>query len=158
MNVNGNYTLDDVKLDPYEISFETWVEKYKPIPNGITKHPNGQEFEAFETYGEEANFVADQDPHYVWTEVQGDFSMLLVPGMSYVNRLSYFVTRVPWTDENETVLISMDIECHCYDEEAMENEEREEYGDPDCRDCEGYGFRTVYPTEAELTMSQEENK
>jgi hypothetical protein len=152
MNLNGNYSLDDVKLDNDEITFDTWIDKYKPIPNGITKHPNGNDFESFETYGEEANFVAEQDHHYVWTEVQGDFSMLLVPGMSYVNRLSYFVTRVPWTNENETVVISMDIECHCYDEAEEEGE-----GDPDCPDCEGYGFRTVYPDDAEVKLYHEEN-
>jgi len=152
MNLNGNYSLDDVKLDNDEITFNTWVEKYKPIPNGITKYPSGNDFESFDTYGEEANFVAEQDHHYVWTEVQGDFTTLLVPGMSYVNRLSYFVTRIPWTNENETVFISMDIECHCYDEAEEDGE-----GVPDCPDCEGYGFRTVYPDDAEVKLYHEEN-
>jgi len=152
MNLNGNYSLDDVKLDNDEITFATWVKKYKPIANGITKYPSGNDYDSFETYGEEVSFVAEQDHHYVWTEVQADMCMLLVPGMSYVNRLSYFVTRVPWTNENETVVVSMEIECHCYDE-AEEDDE----GDPDCPDCEGYGFRTVYPDDAEVKLYHEEN-
>ena len=65
MNLNGNYTLDDVKLDNDEITFETWVEKYKPITNGITKYPSGKDYDSFETRGDEANFVAEQDHHYV---------------------------------------------------------------------------------------------
>jgi len=153
MNDNGNYTLDDVKLDEGEITFEAWSEKYKPIKNHITKYPNkDSEFDMFETYGEEYDHVLSQPHNKVWTEVQGDFSMLLVPGVSIINRLGYYICEEPWTDENETVVLSMDIECHCYDEAEEEGE-----GDPDCRDCEGYGFRTVYPDDAEVKLFHEEN-
>jgi hypothetical protein len=145
MNDNGNYTMDDVKLSEGEISFDDWIKKYKPIKNKITKYPDeNAEYGLFETYGEELEYVLAQDPKHVWTEVQGDYSMLLVAGVAYVNRLNYFVCEEPWTDDNETVLISIDVECECYDEEAMENEEREEYGDPSCTVCEGYGLKTEY--------------
>ena len=145
MNKNGNYTIEDVKLGEGEISFESWAEKYKPVKNHITKYPDKHsEFDMFETYGAEYEYVVSQPNNRVWTEVQGEFSMLLIPGIAIVNRLGYYVCEEPWEDDNETVVISMDIECECYDEEAMENEEREEYGDPSCTLCEGYGLRTEY--------------
>lgn len=142
MNDNGNYTIEDVvNLGPSEITFSTFEELYKPKSNHISPYGNKH----YETYGEEYEYIKTLDPRYVWTEVQGDMSMLLVTGVAFVNRLSYTVCEKPWTDEFQTVVISMDIECECYDEEAMENDEREEYGDPSCEHCEGYGLKTVYP-------------
>jgi hypothetical protein len=123
----------------------TWKEfetKYKPIPNHITKdtdHP------MFETYGEEWDFIKEQDPHKVWTWVQGDMSDLIVAGIGFVNRLGYYVCEEPWTDEWEHVLLSVEVECKCYSEDEDVVEKRDgEYGDPACEECEGYGYRTEY--------------
>jgi hypothetical protein len=138
MNDNGNLTAEDLTLAESEIDWETWVEKYKPIKNHLTEYPDAHsEYDSFETYGEEVEFVRAQDPRYVWTEVQGDFAMVLVAGFAYVNRLNYFITQEPWEDENTTVVISIDIECECYDDESGE-------GKQDCEHCEGYGLKTVY--------------
>lgn len=150
MNDNGNFTLDDVKLDNDEMTFDAWHEKYQPITNGITKYPSGNDYDMFETYGAELDFVSATDPHYVWTEVQADMCMLLVPGLAFINRLGYYVTRIPWTNQDEVVVLSMDIECHCYDESDGE-------GDPSCDDCEGYGLRTVSPDDPEVILYHEEN-
>jgi hypothetical protein len=64
-----------------------------------------------------------------------------------VNRLGYYVTELPWEDENDYVLLSVETECECYDEEAMDRGERQEYGDPNCEKCQGYGLITEYVTE-----------
>jgi hypothetical protein len=142
MNDNGNLTAEDLTLAEGEIDWETWVDTYKPIPNHLTKYPSGQPFDTFETYGEELEFVQAQDPRYVWTEVQADSSMILVAGYAYVNRLNYFICKEPWTDEDLTVVISVDVECECYDEERWES--GLDAGDPSCEHCEGYGHKTVY--------------
>lgn len=121
--------------------WQAFVDKYKPIPNKFSNQPDDY---TFETYGEEVEFVKSQDIHNIWTWVDGDMSSLLVPGFAYVNRIGYHVCEIPWTDEDEYVLLSVETECDCYDEEAMDNGEREEYGDPACTKCEGYGLVTEY--------------
>ena len=124
-----------------EMTYSQWQEKYKPIKNHITN--NGDT--SFETYGEEWDFVSEQDPRYVWTEVQGDMSFAIVAGRSYVNRLVYFVCENPWTDEDEYVLLSEEKECSCYSEdEAVLASRNDEYGDPECKECEGYGYVTEW--------------
>ena len=143
MNENGNYTqavIDDGSIWEGEMKWDEWVEKYKPIKNHITKYPDpNAEFEMFETYGEEWEFVKSQDPKYVWTEIQGDMSMLLIAGIAYVNRLNYYVCKEPWETGDEQVLISVEVECSCYDEELWD------YGaNPDCTLCEGNGTVTTY--------------
>ena len=117
-----------------------WAEKYKPIKNHFRKH---DEY-SFETYGEEVEYVKSMHPNFIWTWVDGEMCSLIVAGYSYVNRLSYYITENPWQDENDSVLLSVEKECECYDEEAMDNGERQEYGDPACDKCEGYGLVTEY--------------
>ena len=94
----------------------------------------------FETYGDEQDYVYSLDEKLVWTEVQGDCSMLLLAGRHFVNRLNYYVCEIPWETGNEQVLISVEVECECYDEEKFDWG-----GDPDCKlGCEGEGYRTEY--------------
>ena len=123
------------------LGWDAWAEKYKPIKNKFSKHDELM----FETYGDEVEFVQAQDPKYVWTSVQGDMSDLIVAGYAYVNRLCYYVTEIPWENEDEYVLISVEKECVCYseDEDVMETRDGEQ-GDPECDKCEGYGLVTEY--------------
>jgi hypothetical protein len=139
MNENGNYTSEDVKISEGEITEAEWSEKYKPKENHLAGYPMNHQFE---TYGDEWEFVKSQDPHYVWTWIEGDFTSLIVPGIAFVNRLAYYVCEVPWTNEDEVVLVSVEVECTCYNEERGDNEG--EYGDPECVECEGYGYRTEH--------------
>jgi hypothetical protein len=121
------------------ISIEGWSkfdEQFKPKKN----HLNNNSY--YETYGEELEYIKSLDPHYVWTNVQGDFADILVNGVAFVNRLSYTVCEVPWEDDTDyEVIISVEKECECYDEDGYENGE---YGRPDCENCEGYGYVTNY--------------
>lgn len=116
------------------LGWDAWAEKYKPIKNKFTNDPDGT---MFETYGEELEFVQTHDPKYIWTWVTGDMCDIIVAGYAYVNRFGYYVTEIPWEDENEYVLLSVEKECECYDEESGE-------GSEDCKVCEGYGLVTEY--------------
>ena len=144
MTENGYYRLDAVKdgsIMEGELKYSEWQDKYKPIKNHITKYPDiNAEFSMFETYGEEVEYVNSVDPKYVWTEVQGDCSMLLIAGKAFVNRLAYYVCEEPWETGMEQVLLSVEVECECYDDEKFDWG-----GDPDCKlGCEGEGYRTEY--------------
>lgn len=119
--------------------WDKWAEKYKPIKNHLSTDPDTQ---MFETYDAEWEFIKAQDPRYVWTWITGDMSDLIVAGRAFVNRFGYYVTEVPWDDEDEYVLLSVEEECECYDEERVDN--GGDYGSPDCQECEGYGLVTKY--------------
>lgn len=146
-NSNGNYTAESVRdgsIWEGEISYETFEEKYKPVQNLINaqKYPNASPEYMFETYGAELDYVKLQDPNKIWTLVDGDMSMLILAGYHFVNRIGYYITEEPWTDERETVLLSVEVECECFDQDKYD--EGEDAGDPNCEECEGYGLRTEY--------------
>lgn len=125
------------------ISIEGWskfADEFKPKKN----HLNNNSY--YETYGEELEYIKSLDPHYVWTNLQGDMADIMVNGVAFVNRLSYTVCEVPWEDDIDyEVIISVEKECDCYseDEDVMATR-NDEYGDPACQECEGYGYRTEY--------------
>lgn len=113
--------------------WSAWADKFKPKPNHLSKYPNEM---MYETYGEEVEYVQNHDPNFVWTLVTGDMSDLIVAGYAYVNRLGYYITEIPWEDDMDCVLISVEKECECYDEE--------DGGNPECTKCDGYGLITEY--------------
>jgi hypothetical protein len=118
-----------------------WETKFKPKQNHLSKF----ECKMYETYGEEYDYIKSLDPKYVWTNVQGDMSDLLVAGVAWVNRLSYYVCEIPWEDEDDSVLLSVEEECECYSEdEDVLVERNDNWGDPDCEKCEGAGYVTNY--------------
>ena len=145
-NSNGNYTMESIKdgsIWEGEITWDQWVEKYKPIKNHLDKysHPDTP-YGMFETFGAEVDYVKEQDPNKIWTLVDGDCSSLMLAGWHFVNRIGYYITEVPWTDERETVLVSVEVECECFDQDKYD--EGDDAGDPNCQLCEGYGLRTEW--------------
>ena len=135
--------LEDEKPTHTEYQgWQKWEDKFKPIHNHFSNDPDQ---DMFETYGEEVEFVTKADNKHVWTWIQGDMSDLIVAGYHYVNRLGYYITEVPWDDEYDYALLSVEVECECYseDEDVMESRNNE-MGDPDCQECEGYGLVTKY--------------
>jgi hypothetical protein len=76
------------------MTFEEWVDEFKPIVNPFSSDP---EETRFETHGEEREFVLNQHPCNTWTEVdaEGRFTTV-IEGFHYVNRLGYYVTEKPW--------------------------------------------------------------
>jgi hypothetical protein len=78
------------------MTYEMWEEIYKPKDNHLVKN-EGQKH--FETYGIELGYVlatADIEPDRVWTLVDGDEGTYIINGYHLVNRISYFITEVPY--------------------------------------------------------------
>lgn len=133
-------TIKEVVFEGKEYQgWNEWSEKFKPEENHIVTSNELM----FETYGEELEYVRSMDPRYVWTWVQGDLSDLIVAGYHLVNRLGYYVTEVPWDNEWDSCLLSVEVECECYNEDGYDDNGGE-YGKADCTKCEGYGYVTSY--------------
>lgn len=77
------------------ITYEEWVEKYKPQenPNTVEGSHNNKLFDTHEQPFTEAQ--------YIWTLVSGENeNMWIIPGFHYVNREGYFLTEIPWESED----------------------------------------------------------
>ena len=117
--------------------WDEWAKKFKPVKNHLSKYKNEI---LFETFGEEAEFVQKSNHKYVWTILQGDMLVLIGAGYHSVNRLGHYITEVPWEDEFDSALISVEEECECYNEEDNDGE----FADSTCPECEGHGYVTKY--------------
>ena len=123
-------------------TYSAWEETFKPITNSIRN--NGDL--AYETYGDELEFVKQQDPKHIWTEVDGDAGTYIVAGYHFVNRFQYYITTNPWIDEYTEVPTWCYRRCDCTDEEGFED------GNPDCPECE-YGDIDI-PVDTVLDLKQ----
>ena len=95
----------------WEKELDDWEMRYQPILNHID--PTNQD--KFETYGEELNFVRAQDPRCIWTLVDGyDGNLYITNGYHLVNRVNYFVTKVPFEGE------FLEVPYYIFDEEEEE--------------------------------------
>jgi len=81
------------------MNIDTLLKTYKPINNHISNDhsylydPDSDKEYAFETYGEELDFVLKQDDRLVWT-IMDDGTV--VNGYWLVNRLAYIVCENKW--------------------------------------------------------------
>jgi hypothetical protein len=113
-------------------TYNSWVETFKPIENKISKYNNGHDLMlTFETYDEEYEFVKAQDPNKIWTEVDGDEGTYIIAGHHWVNRIHYYITENPWTDEWTEVPTWCYRICDCSD-----NEENGYEYDENCPECD----------------------
>ena len=112
-----------------DMSNEQWFNTYQPMTNCITN-----DGEAYETYGDEEDYVRQQDVHNVWTEIDGDNGVYIVNGMAYVNRIQYYITNKPWNDgEDFCITVCEYVDCVCF---------KDGNGDPKCQECNGDGTYT----------------
>lgn len=95
------------------ITYDEWFDKYQPVINTNS----GEGDYRFETYGADLAVVSETDYHYVWTVMDGDEDVV-VSGRAFVNRMNYYITTKPWSD-NE------DIEVHDPDYTEFREEECE---------------------------------
>jgi hypothetical protein len=109
-------------------TYSHWEETFKPIKNSLRKYDDI----AFETYGEEVEFVKTQDPNHIWTEVDGDSGTYIVAGWHFVNRIQYYITTNPWTDEMTEVPTWVYRQCECAEDEAFADDGY----NPDCAECD----------------------
>lgn len=122
-----------------EMTYEQWEETYNPILN--PQHNDNNASIQFETYGEDLDFVLQQPTNNIWTELDGDDGVYLVTGYHLTNRISYYVTEVPWTNSeaDDYVTICKFVVCDCYN---VEDEDEEP--DQDCDQCDGNGTYTEW--------------
>ena len=71
----------------------------------------------FETYGEDIAFIATQSDDNIWTWIDGDEGTWIVNGFHIVNRIGYFVTENPCTQD----LLEVQVDFYSEDEEGEEN-------------------------------------
>ena len=98
---------------------QEWEEKFKPVLNHLDSNASWQDGEGngimFETYGKELEHILFQmlsgGADTVWTYVDGDSGTYVVKGMQFVNRIGYFITRLPANHETDyEILVSKDLE------------------------------------------------
>ncbi len=80
-----------------EKDLELWEATFKPIQN-----PNGDRGwngTMFETYGEDIEFLSRQPDENIWTWIDGDEGTWIVNGIHTVNRIGYFITENPCTQQ-----------------------------------------------------------
>lgn len=123
-------------------TYSAWEKEFQPITNSIRN--NGDL--AYETYGDEYEYIKQQDEKNVWTEVDGDSGTYIVAGYHFVNRIQYYITTNPWEDEYTEVPTWCYRRCDCTDEEGFED------GNPDCPECE-YGDIDI-PIDTVLDLKQ----
>jgi hypothetical protein len=86
------------------ISYDEWHERYRPVSNHIDSAA-GFDGTLFETSGEEEEHVMSQaDSGRVWTLLESDDTQTIAAGFHRVNRLGYFITEEPCTDDVEVSL------------------------------------------------------
>ena len=135
-----------------ELTWDEWEDKFKPVYNHLSKYPEQDKtYSSFETYGAEVEYVQTKiDDRLVWTFGDGDMCTYLSNGYHYINRISYYVCTVPYEEDTEyQIIVSTEEECKCYKEDGYEytlpnGQVATDNGDPDCKECEGYGLVTVY--------------
>jgi hypothetical protein len=83
-----------------EITEDEFDQRYSLVPNHLNRHASWAIDDGpgclFETYGEELEFVREQDIRFVWTLIDGDDGdMYLVSGFHRVNRVGYLISSTP---------------------------------------------------------------
>ena len=114
------------------LTWEEFVEQYKPINNHFTKDPDQQ---MFETYGEEDDFVRSKPITNIWTYVDVDMGTGTYNGYHWVNRIGYFITEVPWDQDTDYEVDLRPNLCDRCEEPFTQDFEHEDGLCQEC--CEG---------------------
>lgn len=83
-----------------DLTYEQWIEQYKPE---LDSDGNPR---AYETYGDDYEYIADIDNEYLWTWTDGGDYSVITNGFSFVNRLNYYVCTVPCSTD---MLVQIDM-------------------------------------------------
>jgi hypothetical protein len=87
------------------LEIDQWEKQFKP------KKAIQDDFyiAKYETYGEDLDFIKAQPLNKIWTlmEDEATGAMFITNGFRLVNRLAYFITEEPWSDD--TIYIIEDV-------------------------------------------------
>jgi len=111
---------------------DAWVREFQPMVNPNNNWGEGATYSSWETYGDDDEYVRQQDNNFIWTEVDGENGCYIISGYHWVNRIHYFITNKPWTDEWTEVPTWGYRSCDCMDDEQYADDGY----NPDCPDCE----------------------
>lgn len=82
------------------ISYEKFVDDFSPTINTFDED-RGYNGTLFETFGPEWEHVKIQKENHIWTLIDGENNnSWIIPGLHIVNKLAFFITEIPWTDED----------------------------------------------------------
>lgn len=106
-----------------EMDMDEFFEAYKPIRNHIDTNASFDGY-MFETYGDEVEFVKGTNPKHIWTYGSGDDGGTYIwNGWSFVNRLGYFITELPFGESIvQVAVMEPDLTCDLC-EDIIEEEE-----------------------------------
>lgn len=105
------------------ITIERWFDVYRPVPNasGASLGFDVNDKSCLhETSGPDLVAVqaaVKNKPETVWTLLDCDGQMFITNGFHYVNRMGYFITEVPYTNEHP-----IDIACDDDDGDLVEDD------------------------------------
>jgi|LauGreDrversion4_2_1035121.scaffolds.fasta_scaffold507229_2 hypothetical protein len=89
------------------LTFSEWEAKYKPKANHLVEGASFQDEDGvgimFETYGVEVDYVRTNSNNHIWTYIDEDDKGYIIAGYHWINRIGYFITAEPWTDEWESI-------------------------------------------------------
>jgi hypothetical protein len=91
---------------------DAWVRDFQPMVNPNNNWGEGATYSSWETYGDDDEYVRQQDNNFVWTEVDGEEGCYIISGYHWINRIHYFITNRPWTDDIEVPTWGY-RECEC---------------------------------------------
>lgn len=106
-----------------QLSEDEFDNQYPLVRNHIDPNASWSDNEGpgclFETYGEEVEFVRQQNPLTIWTIIDGDDDdMYITSGYHFVNRIGYLISTVPVPPE-----VDIEVRIPRSDDFEFQNEE-----------------------------------
>lgn len=97
-------TLINITEDEFDASYSLLHNHFNPNASWAIGDGPGC---LFETYGEELDFVRQQDPQTVWTILDSDNgNQLVVSGYHFVNRVGYLISTTP-VPKDQTIEVNI---------------------------------------------------
>ena len=82
-----------------EQPWDSFYEEYTLIKNDIADNA-ALDGDMFETYGQELEFVKNQDSKHVWTYLNTEIGVMIKNGIHDVNPIGFIVTKEPCAHDN----------------------------------------------------------
>lgn len=80
-----------------EMTFDEWVEKYKP-------NCFGEDVIVYETYGKSLSFIQKQPNNHIWTLLSDGEVTCIVSGFRYTNRLGYIFSNNALENDDDSFI------------------------------------------------------